>query len=209
MQRVLIEQARLVLADAEAEVQAAKGAVEQAQAEMQEAESHREEVVRSIAGTEGAKEGEAKPARLAEYLGVLDPSDPADKACLEHWAGRVAKAALVGKAATVDGPQPDVAMHPGSPIGDGGAAGAAEAGAAGGPAPASPARAAAAQAGAKVARAFSRSRSPEKRVSKLAEKLRSLAKKGSEQLSPEQLQAAQRELWEAATKLADEEEENL
>ena len=60
-----------------------------------------------------------------------------------------------------------------------------------------------------MARAYSRSRSPDNRVSKLADKLRSGAKKGSEQLSPEQLQAAQRELWEAATKLADEEEENL
>ena len=60
-----------------------------------------------------------------------------------------------------------------------------------------------------MARGFSRSRSPEKRVSKVAETLRSLAKRGAEQLSPEQLQAAQRELWEAATKLSDEEEENL
>ena len=209
VQRVLIAQARIVLADAEAEVQAAKGAVEQAQAEMEEAESHREQVVRSIAGAEGAKEGEAKPVQLAQYLGVLDPSDPADKACLEHWAGRVAKAAMGAKADSVDGSHPDVAMHSGSAPGGGGTGGAAEAGAAGGPAPASPARAVAPQAGARVARGYSRSRSPEKRVTKLAEKLRSLAKRGTEQLSPEQLQAAQRELWEAATKLSDEEEENL
>ena len=209
MQRVLIEQARIALADAEAEVQAAREALEKAQSELQEAESHREQVVKSIAGTEGAKEEEAKPAQLAQIIGVLDPSDPADKACLEHWAGRVAKAAMGGKADAVDGPHPDVAMHPGSATGGGGTDGAAEARAAGGPASASPARAVAAQAGARGARGSSRSRSPEKRSTRLAEKLRSLAKRGAAPLSPEQLQAAQKELWEAATKQWDEEEESL
>ena len=130
---------------------------------------------------------------------------------MEHWAGRVAKAALGGQAPSLGGPQPDVAMHHGraSGGGDNGAGDTTEAGAVGGPAAATPTRVAPAQAGGKMARAYSRSRSPDSRVSKLADKLRTWSKKGSEQLSPEQLQAAQRELWGTATKLAQEEEENL
>ena len=61
----------------------------------------------------------------------------------------------------------------------------------------------------RAARAHSRSRSPEGRVQKLAAKLRGWSSKEGAQLSPEQLQAAQRELWEAATKLASSEDEGL
>ena len=206
----------MVLAAAEAEVQASNEAVLQAQAELEDADRHTEQVFKSIAGEEGAKGVAAPPAQLVEYLSVLDPNDPTDKACMDHWAAKVAKAVQAGKNAMVADPKLDVAMHVGGAAEGGGS------GAGGEPKGSAPA-AGAAPTGAgtaeapgdrdgpppRAARAYSRSRSPEGRVQKLAAKLHSWSGKAGAQLSPDQLQAAQRELWEAATKLASSEDEGL